>query len=233
VSDSLPYYENPFDLLLDLVRQQKVPITELALAPLTAQYLDYMHQAERLDVNLGMEFAYTAAILIHLKSKVLVPDDPAIVQRQADSRAEFIRQLLTYKETCQAAAILQERKELEDAIYTPQPVLAPSDSSDSGPQFFSLWELLEEFQVLARLDWNPQPVYAPADEGPDISEMMEWLQIRLSGIRSISLDQLLLEQVGRSHQAALFLAVLENARRGGISLEQTEPFSSVSITCPQ
>ena len=64
----LDQYEGPLDLLLDLIRKQQIDIRDIPIATITAQYLDYLEQARQLDLDLGAEFVYMAATLIHIKS---------------------------------------------------------------------------------------------------------------------------------------------------------------------
>ena len=72
----LPVYEGPLDLLLDLVRKQEIDIHNIPIAKITQQYLDYLHQLEKLNVDISADFLYMAATLIHIKSKMLLPADP-------------------------------------------------------------------------------------------------------------------------------------------------------------
>ncbi len=74
----LQQYEGPLDLLLDLIRKQQINIYDIPIARITAQYLDYMQKAMELDIELGSEFVYMAATLIHIKSKLLLPRDPEL-----------------------------------------------------------------------------------------------------------------------------------------------------------
>jgi segregation and condensation protein A len=74
----LEKYEGPLDLLLDLIRKQQIDIRDIPIARITAQYLEYMDQAIDMDVDLGAEFVYMAATLIHIKSRMLLPRDPAL-----------------------------------------------------------------------------------------------------------------------------------------------------------
>jgi segregation and condensation protein A len=74
----LEQYEGPLDLLLDLIRKQQIDIKDIPIATITAQYLDYMEKAREMDIDLGAEFVYMAATLIHIKSKMLLPRDPAL-----------------------------------------------------------------------------------------------------------------------------------------------------------
>ncbi len=73
---NIPMYEGPLDLLLDLIKQQKMNIHEIQISKITAQYLDYLHKLEELDVDVSSEFIYMAATLIYIKSKMLLPADP-------------------------------------------------------------------------------------------------------------------------------------------------------------
>ena len=69
-------YEGPLDLLLDLIRKQDIDIYDIPIAHITAQYLAYVEKLRELDVNVAAEFIYMAAVLIHIKSKMLLPRDP-------------------------------------------------------------------------------------------------------------------------------------------------------------
>ena len=70
-------YDGPLDLLLDLIRKQNIDIYDIPIALLTAQFLDYCHQLKQTDVDAAGEFIYMASLLIHIKSKMLLPRDPA------------------------------------------------------------------------------------------------------------------------------------------------------------
>src|ERR1700733_3475878 len=70
-------YEGPLDLLLDLIRKQDIDIYDIPIARITAQYLAYVEKIRELDVNVAAEFIYMAAVLIHIKSKMLLPRDPS------------------------------------------------------------------------------------------------------------------------------------------------------------
>src|SRR5271165_5924359 len=69
-------YEGPLDLLLDLIRKQDIDIYDIPIAKITAQYLKYVEGMKQLDVDVAAEFIYTASLLIHIKSKMLLPRDP-------------------------------------------------------------------------------------------------------------------------------------------------------------
>src|SRR2546421_3794149 len=69
-------YDGPLDLLLDLIRKQDIDIYDIPIAKITAQYLAYVERIKQLDVNVAADFIYMASVLIHVKSKTLLPRDP-------------------------------------------------------------------------------------------------------------------------------------------------------------
>src|SRR6202142_2650299 len=111
-------YEGPLDLLLDLVRKQDIDIYDIPIAKITAQYLAYVEKIRELDVNVAAEFIYMAAVLIHIKSKMLLPRDPdAPAGEQEDPRGELVNRLLEhekFKSAGQMLLYLRRRLSLED-----------------------------------------------------------------------------------------------------------------------
>src|SRR5438094_2296478 len=84
-------FEGPLDLLLDLIRKQDIDIYDIPIAKITAQYLGYVEKLRELDVNVAAEFIYMAAVLIHIKSKMLLPRDPTLpADAQDDSRSGVV-----------------------------------------------------------------------------------------------------------------------------------------------
>src|SRR5947199_4224869 len=80
----LEHYDGPLDLLLDLIRKQQIDIRDIPIATITQQYLDYVQKAREMDMDLGAEFVYMAATLIHIKSRMLLPRDPALEQMSTE-----------------------------------------------------------------------------------------------------------------------------------------------------
>src|ERR1700686_4039982 len=95
---SLPLYEGPLDLLLDLIRRQKLDIYDIPIAKVTEQYLSFLHLMEEMDVDLASEFLVIAAQLIYIKSRMLLPPDPdAGPEEEEDPRAELVSGLIEYE----------------------------------------------------------------------------------------------------------------------------------------
>src|SRR5262247_4500215 len=116
---SLPSYEGPLDLLLDLIRRQKLDIYDIPIARVTEQYLSYLHLMEEMNVDVASEFILIAAQLIYIKSRMLLPPDPdAAPEEQEDPRYELVRRLLEYEKFKNAAQMLYQREMIENASWT-------------------------------------------------------------------------------------------------------------------
>src|SRR6202451_765961 len=112
-------YEGPLDLLLDLIRKQDIDIYDIPIAKITAQYLAYGEKLRELDVNIAADFIYMAAVLIHIKSKMLLPRDPAFgSEQQEDPRAELVNRLIEHEKFKSAAQMLMQKQQIEDAILS-------------------------------------------------------------------------------------------------------------------
>src|SRR5437879_1668831 len=112
-------YDGPLDLLLDLVRKQDIDIYDIPIAKITAQYLGYVENLKHLDVDVAAEFIYMASLLIHIKSKMLLPRDPdAPPEAQDDPRNELVERLLEHEKFKSAAQMLLQKQQIEDAVWS-------------------------------------------------------------------------------------------------------------------
>jgi segregation and condensation protein A len=112
-------YEGPLDLLLDLIRKQDIDIYDIPIARITAQYLAYVEKIRELDVNVAADFIYMAAVLIHIKSKMLLPRDlNAAAEEQEDPRTELVNRLLEHEKFKSAAQMLLQKQQIEDAVLS-------------------------------------------------------------------------------------------------------------------
>ncbi len=117
---NLPVYEGPLDLLLDLIRKQEMDIHNIPIAKITEQYLDYLHQLEKLDIDVSADFIYMAATLIHIKSKMLLPADPLLAGSGAvhDPRDDLVHRLLEHEKFKNAAQLLYQKQQVEDHVWS-------------------------------------------------------------------------------------------------------------------
>ena len=113
-------YDGPMDLLLDLIRRQNIDIYDIPIGRITAQFLEYTHHLKEHDVDAAGEFIYVASLLIHIKSKTLLPRDPLDVAAGTDEdpRRELVERLLEHERFKAAAQMLQQKQMLEEATWT-------------------------------------------------------------------------------------------------------------------
>ena len=230
---SLPHFDGPLDLLLALVRKNEIDIADIPIAEITRQYLDYLHRARELNIDLGADFIYFAALLIHIKSRTLLPADPEIARREPDPREMLVRQLMDHEQLVRGAAFLQQKLEIAEATWSRPPAeeFAPSlreEPAQLNPPLNLLQILRLAQQALATARTYDQVI--PPDP-VSVQEMMHWLENRLAGTsRPLEGTSLLAEQPDASHRNALFLAMLEMAKSSEIELDQTASFGPIFLS---
>lgn len=228
----LEQYEGPLDLLLDLIRKQQIDIYDIPIARITSQYLEYMERAAELDVELSSEFVYMAATLIHIKSRLLLPRDPHLqeVAPEEDPRKELVERLLEHERFKSAAEMLQQKRVIEEAVWS-NPQIQQFMSDDDNPGLaVSLFDLVKTFQQVLDRAKN-RPVYEIGKEDVSVPDMIRYLGKLLKQKRKapISATELFEKQRSRRGMICLFLAILELVKRQAIALTQTDSFGDIGL----
>ncbi len=224
-------YEGPLDLLLDLIRKQDIDIYDIPIAKITAQYLAYVERIRELDVNLAAEFIYMAAVLIHIKSKMLLPRDPmAAAEETEDPRTELVNRLLEHEKFKSAAQMLLQKQQIEDAVLTNPSLKEFMEAEGTEPEMAAdVIDLVKTFQqVLERV--RTRPVLNVDEETVTVGQMIDYLRRRLSlEDRPIRLKQLLMRVQSRAALVCMFLALLELVRLQAIQVRQEKLFGEIAI----
>ena len=224
-------YEGPLDLLLDLIRKQDIDIYDIPIARITAQYLTYVEKIRELDVNVAAEFIYMAAVLIHIKSKMLLPRDPAAsVEAQEDPRDELVNRLLEHEKFRSAAQMLLQKQQVEDAVLSNPSMKEFIDAEGTEPEFAAdMIDLVKTFQqVLERV--RTRPVLNVDEETVTVGQMIDYLRRRLSMEgRPIRVKQLLMRVPSRQALVCMFLALLEMVRLQAIQVRQERLFGEIAV----
>jgi len=224
-------YEGPLDLLLDLVRKQDIDIYDIPIAKLTAQYLAYVEKLRELDVNVAAEFIYMAAVLIHIKSKMLLPRDPAASsEEQEDPRAELVNRLIEHEKFKSAAQMLMQKQQIEDAVRSNPAIREFMEADGTEPEFAAdVIDLVKTFQqVLERV--RSRPILQVDEETVTVSQMIDYLRRRLSlEERPLRLKQILQNVQSRTALVCMFLALLELVRLQAIQLRQDRLFGDILL----
>jgi segregation and condensation protein A len=224
-------YEGPLDLLLDLIRKQDIDIYDIPIAKITAQYLAYVERIRELDVNVAADFIYMAAVLIHIKSKMLLPRDPlAPAEEQEDPRSELVNRLLEHEKFKSAAQMLLQKQQIEDAVLTNPSLKDFIDAEGTEPEIAAdVIDLVKTFQqVLERV--RTRPVLNVDEETVTVGQMIDYLRRRLSlEDRPIRLKQLLMKVQSRQALVCMFLAMLELVRLKAIQVRQEKLFGEIAV----
>jgi segregation and condensation protein A len=226
---TLPLYEGPLDLLLDMIRRQKIDIYDIPIARVTEQYLEYLHLMQELNVDVASEFLLIAAQLIYIKSRTLLPPDPDATPEEAeDPRAELVRRLLEYEKFKNAAQMLYQREMVENASWS-NPGPLPVEEADLEPEMsVGLYDLVLAFrEILKRAE--EKPTMEVSREEFSIEQMMGFLFESIAAARGkITLTELLPRIGSRRGLITAFLAMLELTRLHAIYLKQEKPFGEIT-----
>jgi segregation and condensation protein A len=222
-------YEGPLDLLLDLIRKQDIDIYDIPIAHITEQYLAYVEKIRELDVNVAADFIYMAAVLIHIKSKMLLPRDPsAKAEELEDPRTELVNRLLEHEKFKSAAQMLLQKQQIEDAVLTNPALKEFMDAEGTEPEIAAdVIDLVKTFQqVLERV--RTRPVINVDEETVTVGQMIDYLRRRLAlESRPIRLKQLLMRVPSRQALVCMFLALLELVR--AIQVRQDQLFGEIAV----
>ncbi len=224
-------YEGPLDLLLDLIRKQDIDIYDIPIARITAQYLKYVERMRELDVNVAAEFIYMASVLIHIKSKMLLPRDPDLPpEAQEDPRSELVNRLLEHEKFKAAAQMLLQKQQIEDAVWSNPALREFKDAEGTEPELAAdVIDLVKTFQkVLDRA--KSRPLLQVDEDAVTVGQMIEYLRRRLSvEERPIRLMQLLRSVNSRNALVCTFLALLEMVRLQAIQVRQDRLFGEIVV----
>ena len=224
-------YEGPLDLLLDLIRKQDIDIYDIPIAKLTAQYLAYVEKMNELDVNVAAEFIYMAAVLIHIKSKMLLPRDPeAPAEEPEDPRNELVNRLLEHEKFKSAAQMLLQKQQIEDAVLSNPSLKEFMEAEGTEPEIAAdLIDLVKTFQQVIERVRN-RPVLNVDEDTVTVGQMIDYLRQRLSlEERPIRLKELLMRMPSRPALVCMFLALLELVRLQAIQVRQERLFGEIGV----
>ena len=223
-------YDGPLDLLLDLIRKQDIDIYDIPIAKITEQYLKYVETIKQFDVDVAAEFIYTASLLIHIKSKMLLPRDPAGPAEEEDPRMELVNRLLEHERFKTAAQMLLQKQQIEEAVWSNPALKEFRDAEGTDPELAAdVIDLVKTFQqILDRV--RKRPSFDVDEESVTVSQMIEFVRRRLSlEERPVRLKQLLRSLRSRSALICAFLAILELIRLQAVLARQDNVFGEIVL----
>jgi segregation and condensation protein A len=228
----LDIFRGPLDLLLYLVRKHELDVTEISVARVTEQFLEYIAVVEQIDVDAVGDFLEIASLLIEIKSHTVLPGEEEVTDELEDPRQELVRRLLEYKQFRDAASMLEERsREWRERFPRLANDLPGRDLAlDEQPiQEVELWDLVSAFsRVLKARHAHPGPESIRYDETP-IHIYMQRIDERLRREGRVAFTGFFENTVHKSTLVGMFLAVLELVRHQHARAAQPELFGEIWI----
>jgi segregation and condensation protein A len=230
----LEQYDGPLDLLLDLIRKQQIDIKDIPIATITAQYLEYMDKAREMDIDLGAEFVYMAATLIHIKSKMLLPRDPALASEnegEEDPRQELVDRLLEHERFKNAAEMLQQKRMIEENVWSNPQIKSFVNEDDDPGLAITLFDLVKAFSEMLERVKN-RPIYEVEAADVTVADMIRYLRDQFQEIapdQPVYIMRIFEVQRTRRAMIALFLAVLEMVRMQAVMVTQKDLFGEIAL----
>ena len=224
-------YDGPMDLLLDLIRKQDINIYDIPIAIITSQFLAYVNQLKASYVDVAGDFIYTASLLIHIKSKMLLPHSETGPEAAAeDPRRELVERLLEHERFKNAAQMLQQKQMLEAATWSNPGMSEFKDDEAAEPEVAAdTVDLVRVFREILERARN-RPVINIEEDSVTVGQMIQFLARRLTmEDRPVALRRLLSHTRSERALIAMFLALLEMVRLQAILLRQDRQFSEIFI----
>jgi segregation and condensation protein A len=229
----LQSFEGPLDLLVHLIRKNKVDVYDIPIALITRQYLDYLGLMQELNLDVASEFLVMAATLIHIKSKMLLPRPETAagdVVDEEDPRDALVRRLLEHERFRAAADLLHERETLREAQWTrPDARVEAIAGEDYEPELeVDLYSLLSAFKLVLERARERPPVPLPPEQ-ISIEARIEQLLERLSETDACGFEDLFVDVAVRADMIVTFLALLEMIRLKLVRVFQSSQLGAIRI----
>lgn len=211
-------FEGPFDLLLFFIERDELDIHDIPIAKITDDFLNYLHRAEQMNIDLASEFILVAATLCRIKVKMLIPRKQVDEQgNEIDPREELVQRLLEYR---RYKSILEEMRELETLrslqnargnIAEELSQIAVKALVDSELESVTLFKLLKTFERLVRRfeDAKPRTIHEIAQFSYTIEAEQNHLLGKMDQGKKLAFQHVFEDCKNRIHAIVTFLAMLE------------------------
>ena len=228
----LDAFEGPLDLLLYLIRKANVDILDIPMAPLTRQYLDYVESMRASNLELAAEYLVMAAMLIEIKSRMLLPRPKAVDGESAeDPRAELVRRLMEYEQIKIAGLRINEMPQAEREFFWVE-TLVEKSMLVRLPEV-SLQELKEAWMAVVRQAVLKRNHKISREELSVREHMGIILRVLQERGGFVQFETLFDPDMGPPGLVVHFLAMLELARERLIEITQTEAFQPIYVRVHQ
>ncbi len=224
----LPAFEGPLDLLLHLIRENRIDIYDIPIVQITRQYTAYLDLMQELNLEIAGEFLVMAATLIHIKSKMLLPADEEEKEEPAeDPRAELVQRLLEYRAYKESCLHLRKREDTWKDVFHRSAPDKDDIEFEHEPLLFdaNIFDLISAFQRL--LEKAPERAVEITREKLTVADRINYIVERLEREDGIRFEDLFEEGCTRLTLIVTFLALLELVRLGLARIYQERAFGVI------
>jgi len=223
----LELFEGPLDLLLHLIKINEVEISDIPIATITDQYLEYLDLMRALDINVAGDFLVMASTLMHIKSKMLLPKQEDDLVEIEDPREEIVRSLTEYMQIKDAANELASRDILYRDVFK-RGIEIKRGEEDIATTNVTLYDLMDAFKKVIRKKHPGIVLRFSAESWSIKKKMIEIIRI-LKEKKNILLGDLFSTMESVSEMIATFLALLELIRTGFVNVFQGKESSDIML----
>jgi segregation and condensation protein A len=232
INIKIPAFEGPFDLLLHLIRENKLDIYDIPISVITSQYLEYIEIMKELNLEIAGDFLVMAATLIQIKSRMLLPpDEEAAAEEQEDPRLDLVQRLLDYQKYKEAASELRTKEEEWMRVFHKEPLAEEGEEEGELYLFdLSLFDLLDAFKKI--LDKAPPDIVSITRETLTVKDKMSMVMEILEGKEAVRFEDLFRDGVSRVQLIITFVSLLELIRLGLARVYQEKQFGNIWVINP-
>ena len=224
-------FEGPLDLLLHLIKENKMDIMNIEIEKITEQYISYLNEQEKMNLEIASEYLVMASELIELKSKLLLPNPKVeeTEEEQVDPREELVNRLLEYQAYKEITKVLKEKEELRKEIYTksPENIKNYIEEDTKLSSDITLDDLVEAFKKYLERKKESKPLKTKVTTN-EISVSSRRLEIKsiLKKKPKVSFFELF-PVLNKEYIVATFLAILEMAKNKELKITQNKNFDDI------
>jgi len=214
----LDHFEGPMDLLLHLIRRDKIDIYDIPISHITHEYLSYIEIMKELELEMAGEFFVMAATLMRIKVQMLLPKR-AVEEEEEDPREELVRNLIEYRKFKKAADHLAGRESSRREIFV-RPAPKSIEEEDNIPKMeLSLFDLMDAFKSILE-DLKKEITYSVEVETHTVDEKIDFIHKRINSNSEVLFSELFEKAVNRVEIIVTLMAILELVRSGFIIARQ-------------
>lgn len=223
-------FNGPLDLLLHLIKENKMDILNIEIEKITEQYMEYLDKMQQMNLEVTSNYLVMASELLYIKSKMLLPQIATVdEEEEIDPREQLVNRLLEYQTYKEITKSLREKEELRREIYTkaPEDIREYIDNDVSISQEFSIDDLVDAFKKFLERQKDNKPINTKVTEKEvTVAERRKKISDIIRIKKKVSFFELF-EDPSKEYVVATFLAILEMAKAGELVIKQLNNFDEI------